>query len=166
MKEKFVDINGFEGLYKISNQGNVLSIIYKNHRILKPNNDKDGYLKVCLRKGNKNYCRKIHRLVAEHFIAGFEIGKQVNHINHDIKNNNIINLEWVTVRENQAHRSFNKKHSSNFLGVSYHKANKKWTAHIGINLKSIYLGIYESEELAYNARMKYISENKIESKYL
>lgn len=163
---EYIDIKGFEGLYKISESGIVLSIVYKNHRILKCAKDKDGYLKVCLRKNNKNYEKKVHRLVAEHFICNDDKTKQVNHIDYNKENNHKNNLEWVNSFENQSHRSFNKKHSSIYTGVSYHKANKKWIAHIGQNLKHIYLGIFESELQAYNARLNFIKENNVQTKYL
>ena len=64
MKEIFKEIIGYEGLYWISNLGNV-----KNKRkILKPAINKDGYYCVNLSKKGKLKTYTVHRLVAIHFI--------------------------------------------------------------------------------------------------
>ena len=64
MTEIWKDINGFEGIYRISNQGNVLSV--RNNIILKPYKKGNGYLGVKLQLRGKHIDKKIHRLVAQH----------------------------------------------------------------------------------------------------
>lgn len=92
------DIKDFEGLYQITDEGQVYSICSKKY--LKPRKDKDGYLLVNLYKDKKQYTRKVHRLVAEAFIPNPEGKREINHINCQRDNNNVDNLEWATRREN------------------------------------------------------------------
>lgn len=99
MKEEWRDIIGYEGLYKISNLGNVYS--YKYNRCLKPSGD--DYLHVSLSKNKKVRPHNIHRLVAQAFIPNPENKPQVNHIDGNKCNNKVGNLEWVTATENTIH---------------------------------------------------------------
>lgn len=111
IKEEWKDIKGYEGLYQISNTGNVKSLERridgkKCHRkleekILKPIETDRGYLRVKLSRDNKVSKVRIHRLVAEAFIEKPEL--EVNHIDGNKKNNCIENLEWVTSKENKQH---------------------------------------------------------------
>ena len=95
MKEVWKDIKGFNGLYKISNNGRVMSLKNNEQRILKGRINKDGYLIVAL-YGVIRKDISIHRLVALHFIDGYKQGLQVNHINEIKTDNRASNLEWVT----------------------------------------------------------------------
>ena len=101
MKEIFKDIKGFEGLYQISNFGNVKSL--KRNIILKPSSNGKGYLHIILYKNCKSKVGRIHRLVAQAFIPNPENKPQINHIDGNKSNNNVNNLEWVTNSENQKH---------------------------------------------------------------
>lgn len=96
MKEIFKDIKGYEGLYEISNYGNVRSLYnYRGgHNILKPKEKKNGYYQIGLRKYNKRKWYSIHRLVAEAFIPNPNKLLQINHINENKKDNRVENLEW------------------------------------------------------------------------
>ena len=94
------DINGFEGLYKISDSGDVLSL--RRNIILKPKIDKDGYCVVCLFNGKNNH-RTIHRLVAGAFIEQKDGCNIVNHIDCNKLNNCVDNLEWTTISGNTKH---------------------------------------------------------------
>jgi hypothetical protein len=111
--EIWKDIPKFNNEYQISNFGRIRSkhavIIRSNgtthtraSKILKPANDK-GYLKgaVCVDKKMITY--KIHRLVAEAFVAGCDETKEVNHIDGNKSNNHFLNLEWVNRSENMKH---------------------------------------------------------------
>lgn len=101
--EIWKDIEKFRGLYKISNLGNVKSLV--SNKILSPaiiayrDNKKTGYYVVNL-KGKLYY---IHRLVAETFIPNFNNLPQVNHKDGNKKNNCVENLEWCTNSENIKH---------------------------------------------------------------
>ena len=103
MQELFVDIEGYEGLYQISNLGNVKSFksVSKN-KILKPVLRK-GYATVILRKNKVNKIHSIHRLLATAFISNSDNLPEVNHIDGNKLNNNLSNLEWCTHLENMRH---------------------------------------------------------------
>lgn len=113
MKEIWKDINGYEGLYQVSNLGRVKSLErYKeNHSKLQkieektkvPSIDNAGYLKVTLSKDNKSKNARIHRLVAETFILNIENKSTVNHKNGVKTDNRVDNLEWCSYCENNKH---------------------------------------------------------------
>ena len=95
----FVKINNFEN-YFINSKGTVLN---SKGRKLKPQKNKDGYMTINLWDGKKDYHKRICRLVAEHFVDGYEEGLVVNHKNGIRDDDNYTNLEWVTVKENTVH---------------------------------------------------------------
>ena len=108
-KEIWEDIKDFEGLYQVSNYGNIKSLP-KNHRygsksekILKPKSDKQGYLVVDLSKFGKVKRYRIHRLVAQEFIPNPDNKPTVNHINGIKNDNNLNNLQWATYSEQNIH---------------------------------------------------------------
>lgn len=110
MKEIWKDVKNFEGLYKVSNLGNVKSVkreIISEKRTnqkwaeknIKPFNNGYGYLVVHLRKNGKRYVRYIHRIVIESFVG--DIGNNdINHKDFNRKNNILSNLEILTRKEN------------------------------------------------------------------
>ena len=132
--EVWKDIQGYEGLYQVSNLGRVKSLgriidrlVYGNYwqeeRILKLHKTKYGYLMVELRKNKKPKNFLVHRLVAIAFILNPENKPEVDHINANKADNNVNNLRWVTAKENvnnplnmahligKNHPMFGKKHS-------------------------------------------------------
>ena len=100
-QETFKDIVGYEGLYQISNYGNVYS--FYSNKILKPAKDTKGYYFVNLVKDRKNKTKRIHRLIAIHFISNPNNKREVNHVDGNRGNNDLKNLEWVTPSENSLH---------------------------------------------------------------
>lgn len=102
--EEWRDIEGYEGLYKVSNMGRVLSLVRHQPAILKPLPNNTGYPQVGLRKNGMRKALLIHRLV----MAAFEPVPhqemlQVNHKNMNTADARLENLEWCTAIENQAH---------------------------------------------------------------
>jgi hypothetical protein len=92
------DVEGYEGRYKITDDGRVYSCI--SQKWLKPFVMRDGYLGVCLHKDGKQKTLKVHRLVAVAFVKNPHRKNVVNHLNEDKTDNRAENIEWSTVREN------------------------------------------------------------------
>lgn len=112
--EEWKDIKGYEGFYKISSFGNVYSMIQNASRRkgnLKPYENENGYMKVNLYDKNRR-CKKkyVHRLVAEAFILNPENKPNINHIDCNVKNNHVSNLEWCTQKENVKYQVVKHKH--------------------------------------------------------
>ena len=92
-------IEGFEGLYEISNIGRVKSIGTYNtckRGIMSPMIDPDGYLHVRLYNNGISKDIAVHRLVAVAFISNPNNYRYVNHKDENTQNNKVSNLEWCT----------------------------------------------------------------------
>ena len=107
MKEIWKDIPEYEGLYQISNFGQVKSFRGSakfgkpKELILKPSLINSGYYVVTLYKGKKDKRKyQVHRLVAEAFVANPKKLPCVNHKDENKTNNNAENLEWCTYQYN------------------------------------------------------------------
>ncbi len=120
MKEIWKDVPLFEGLYKVSNTGKVISYKKSNKGILigvKP--DKDGYHRIQLRKNNIIYMTSTHRLVAQLYIPNHVNKPCVNHKDYNKSNNHVNNLEWVTDQENSQYSKNNLFFNSKRYGESH-----------------------------------------------
>lgn len=152
--ENWKDIKGYEGIYMVSDLGNVKSLNYNNTK--KEKNliqilASRGYKVVSLSKNNFIKQRTVHQIVAESFYNHIPNGNTlvVNHINFIKTDNRLENLEIVTNRENS-----NQKHiksTSKYTGVCWHKQHKKWVSQIVINSKVKHLGYFSNELEASNA---------------
>ena len=104
MKEIWKSVVGFEGLYEVSDQGRVRSLVKRNNRwkpgVLSPSKTHDGYLRVCLYKDGHGKTFKVHRLVACAFLPNPLNLPEVNHINEDKTNNSVENIEWCDRKYN------------------------------------------------------------------
>lgn len=103
MKEIWKDIQGYEGLYQISNLGRVKSLNFNNTRkekIMKPLLSNNGYLRVSLSNKMKKKKYFIHRLVAQEFIPNPNNLSEINHINEIKTDNSVKNLEYCTSQYN------------------------------------------------------------------
>lgn len=108
--EIWKDVVGFEGLYKVSDKGNVYSVERKDTLgrkwgglTLKPAYDKDGYITVSLCKNGIRKSKTIHRLVAQTFIPNPNNYLEINHKDENKTNNHVENLEWCTRKYNNNH---------------------------------------------------------------
>jgi len=136
MEEIWKDIQGYEGLYQISNLGRVKSFprltnrgsgsYITKERILKNTLMTIGYNRVELSINSERKFYSIHRLVAIHFIANPENKPQVNHINGIKHDNRIKNLEWCTAIENSRHAFKTGLHGSR-KGEKHSKSKLKDT---------------------------------------
>ena len=127
MIEMFKDIKDLEGLYQVSNFGNIMSLNYGRTgkpKLLKPCVDGGGYLLVSLYKNRKRKSFKVHRLVAETFLPN---PNNLSCINHKIEGDEgktinmvIFNedgtidkerttIEWVTYDDNSNYGNGNKR---------------------------------------------------------
>lgn len=95
--EKWKPVNGYEGLYEVSNFGRVRN---SAHKIRKTQINNRGYYNVRLCKNGKYKTCLVHRLVAIAFIPNDDTSLEVNHKDENKQNNMIDNLEWVTRKEN------------------------------------------------------------------
>jgi hypothetical protein len=115
VKEAWKDVEGYDGIYQVSNKGNIRSlkryIYHKNGakhiiegQLLIPYITKKGYRQIKLWKNNNGIGFKCSRLVAKAFIPNPLNLPEVNHLNASKVDNRVENLEWCT-------RSHNIKHS-------------------------------------------------------
>ena len=137
--------------YAVSNYGNVKN--RKFGRILNPYNDSKGYPTVVLMNNNIRFYKRIHKLVLPAFEANPENKKCIDHINNKY-NNEVFNLRFATLSENQYNRVLNINSTSGTKGVSFDNKSNKWRARIRINNNSIHIGFYENIEDAIKARQE------------
>ena len=132
MKEIWKDIKGYEGIYQVSNKGNVRSldrtVITKENKVrslkgklLKPATITHGYLGVNL--CNKSY--RVHRLVAEAFIPNPNNLPIINHLDEDKTNNCVDNLQWCTSQENNTYGTRLQKASDSMKKKENHGLNEQ-----------------------------------------
>lgn len=99
--EVWKDIEGYVGLYMVSDMGRIKSI--KNNIVIKQKQTKTGYMEICLyNKRHKRYFR-VHRLVAIHFLENVDNKPFVHHVNSIRHDNRLVNLMFVTPLENNLH---------------------------------------------------------------
>ena len=147
-KEIWKDIEGYEGLYQVSNLGRVKSLNYNKtgrQRIKKAESNKR-YFSVTLWKDKKPRTFNVHRLVCENFneipkhLENIEVKElQVNHKDGNTHNNKAENLEWCTARENN-----NEKLHRENLSKSLRNNPKKSTPIKGIKLNGSQVIFYPS----------------------
>jgi hypothetical protein len=178
-QEIWKDITDYEGMYQVSNFGNVRSldrivlasdgrkIRYKG-KFLKINKNSTGYFCATLYKRPiiKHKTFTIHTLVAQSFLGHKNNKTQklvINHIDNNPLNNHVSNLEIVTNRYNT---SCHNKNKTGFTGVR--KSGKKYIAQIRIKIKNeenkISVGTSEKSEIAYEYyKLAIINEKELKS---
>jgi hypothetical protein len=171
MNEFWKDIVGFEGLYQVSNLGNVKSLkrnvkygrlnVVRQERVLKKGKDSDGYCRVVLQKDKQRTYLRVCRLVATTFIPNPQNLPFVNHKDEIKDNDNVLNLEWCTALYNNTY--------GNRLNIIRNKLHRK--VYCGQNGKT-----YDSESLAakdlkvslqtISNALRGVTKNKKEIKYV
>ena len=112
--------------YDVSNFGLVRN--RKTGRLLKPAVNGAGYLHVVLRKKNKSYTQRIHRLVCETFIDNPNNYKCVDHIDRCRINNHVSNLRWASHSMNAKNRK--PVGNTNITGVSWTDSTKRYECQV------------------------------------
>lgn len=167
--EIWKDIKDYEGLYQISNLGQIKSLarkyVGKFDKIIKPS-IRNYYPMVQLFKDKNGICYSVHRLVAFAFINIDQDRILVNHINKIKTDNRVSNLEWVNQTENDSHKSLFYKKSSKYAGVHFDKSKGKFISTAYLNKKQIKLGTFIDELEAYKVRVKFYKDNNLKNRYL
>ena len=166
--ELWKDIKDFEGLYQISNLGNIKSLPKKHNlknghsyiqkeQILKPFKNNKGYLQIALVKNGKHYKRQVHNLVATTFIENPNNYIEINHKDENPSNNCVDNLEWCSHIYNSNYGNRNKKISKALeKKINQYDLNgnfiKTWNSQLEIqkelkipqaNISAVIRGIYK-----------------------
>ena len=156
-KEVFKPISGYEGIYEISNYGNVKRVSdfkncnkkYIGNYFLKPLDNGCGYFRIKLSKNGVSKRYMLHRLIAIEFLENENNYKIINHIDSNKKNNSINNLEWCTQKHNII--EFNKTNPllgakvKKTKGYTYDKRYGTYFCRISIDSKTIHLGTFKTK---------------------
>lgn len=171
MEEIWKDIPDYEGLYQVSNYGNVKSLSRKvsnginykfsKGKIIKQLINSSHYLYVFLHKNKVRKKYKIHQLVAMSFLNHIPYGNilVVDHIDNSKLNNRLDNLQIITQRENVTKGK--QARESKYVGVDFQKRTNNYRARIIIENKRIYLGCFANEleaGIAYQKALKMYNE--------
>ena len=122
MIEIWKDIEGYEGLYQVSNLGRVRSLNYRRSgisKLLKQSTDEKGYKQVGLCKNGKQKNYHVHRLVAIAFISNPNNLPIINHKDENPSDNNANNLEWCTYEYNLNYGTVKERISESLKGEKH-----------------------------------------------
>lgn len=106
---------------------------------------------------------KLHRVILERILQRrLDPNERVDHINLDKLDNRRENLRLATQSQNCMNKRRQSNNTSGYKGVAFHKSSGKWEARINVNGKRLYLGVFDTPELAYeeycNAAKEYHGE--------
>ena len=159
--EEWGDVPEYNGIYKVSNFGNVVSYSRGKRKLLKPRII-NGYQHVDLYKNPKRTTFGVHQLVAmvyHGFKKNNKDGLCVNHKDFNRSNNYKDNLEVITIRENSSKRSVNTRNG--LTCTRYNKNNNPYKSVIYYDKAKIILGVFETEIEAHECYLKALSDLEI-----
>ena len=111
--EKWKDIDGYDGMYQVSDLGRVRSKHSGEWKILKCGKNNNGYLLVWLYKDRNRTRITVHRLVANACIPNSDESKTTINHNNEIKTENTVtNLEWGTAQYNMNYNDIHHKRNT------------------------------------------------------
>lgn len=114
------DVQGYEGMYEVSNTGRVRSRKTGHiHELKLKHNQYTGYDYIILHKDNRGITRSVHRLVAVAFVPNPDNLPVVNHIDECKTNNFADNLEWCTQKYNNDYSSYKRRKRVEVLTPEY-----------------------------------------------
>lgn len=160
--EVWKDIPEFEGIYQVSNLGNVKSLNYRKKgiaKLLSKNLNTNKRYRVNLCKNGRCFPNsKIHQLVAIAFLTHKPCGHKivVDHIDNNRQNDKLYNLQLISNRENTIKDI--KGGTSKYTGVCWNKRQGKWQGAISFYGKAKHLGYFTKELEAANAYKKALKE--------
>lgn len=139
--EIWKDVVGYEGIYRVSNLGNIKSLprngTVKYEHILIGGIDLNGYKIVRFSRNNRSTTKSFHRIVAIAFIKNPFNYPQVNHIDGCKTNSSVKNLEWCDAK-------YNKRHSIDILGKKRKLETYPMIPIVQKNLNGNILKLYKS----------------------
>lgn len=156
------------GIYQVSNLGNVRTLIFRNNKIVKPKikvmkpQIRNNYYIINLVKNHKRKQYSVHRLVAETFIPNPKEYKVVHHLDYNTFNNKVENLKWCTQKENVNYSIINmmgKNHK--FKNKYYGICNRKNKNRYELVIKQKYYGVFKELKEALKKREEIINELNI-----
>lgn len=168
MKEIWKPIDGYEGLYEVSNLGRVRSLEFRNNQgaysrllVMNPTDNGHGYKIVGLTGIGRKRNFYVHRLVAEAFIPNPKKLPVIDHIDHNRANNRVDNLRWITQGDNvrysrQLMCNPRQKPMTN-TGERYISKQKR-DGRYRLTIKRKQIGVYETIEQAVSVRDEIIKE--------
>ena len=107
------DVDGYKGLYRVSDKGEVYSV--RRNCIMTPRYDKDGYAQVTFKVNGRRKEYRLHRIVAAAFVHNPCCYPEVNHKDENKSNNSASNLEWCT-------RAYNINYGTGLSRASVNRA--------------------------------------------
>lgn len=147
--ENFIDICGYDGMYSVSQFGNVLSKHFNRTKTLRPGLTTSGYKFVSLHKNGIKRTLSIHRLVAITFLPNNDNLPEVNHKDGNKLNNHISNLEWCTRSQNIKHmydsglKTYKPMHYKGKFGIDHNRSKSV----ICIETSNVYGSMSEASRL-------------------
>lgn len=142
-KEIWKDIEGYEGLYQVSNLGRVRSLNFRGNThkqsLLKQSiKKKNGYAQVTLCKNGKQKIYLVHQLVALMFLDNTNNYPIINHKDENKTNNNVNNLEWCSYKYNSNYGSVRQR-------LSDLQDKKRVCSYIGETIIKVYKSIQDTK---------------------
>jgi HNH endonuclease len=125
-------------MFRVTDDGRVLGA---RGFWLKTKPQKSGHTSVCYFNAEKKQCYiHVHRLVALCYVPNLDpaVNTIVDHRDNDPANNHYTNLRWVTARQNCQNLAMTKNGatSSKYVGVGWHKEDRRWRAQIRLHGKN------------------------------
>jgi hypothetical protein len=125
--EDFVDVIGYEGLYRINRNGDVWSC--RMNRLMKPTLNTCGYYVIRVNKKTEY----IHRLLALQFLPNPNNLPMIDHIDLNSQNNNLDNLRWCSFATNQQNKNRHKNNTTGYKHIhTSFKPKEYWAIRINI----------------------------------
>lgn len=163
--ETWKDIEGYEGVYQVSNTGRIKSLerIINNKKVLSrlkiQRQNHRGHLMVDLQKNKSGKTLLVSRLVAKAFIPNPNNYPDVDHIieNKDKTNNRVENLQWITKRANTT-KYYKNKNPNKIIGVRYLYGN--YRCELRMDGKSICVSGFDTAEEAEKMYLELINDKE------